>query len=83
MYFQREDLAAFAIETDRVRSKLDILITRFYILKVNKATMNMLHRVEPYVTYGYPNLKSVSELIYKRGYGKVDERTLFDEFVTP
>jgi large subunit ribosomal protein L7e len=22
-------------------------------LKVNKATMNMLHRVEPYVTYGY------------------------------
>jgi len=31
-------------------------------LKVNKATMNMLHRVEPYVTYGYPNLKSVREL---------------------
>jgi len=22
-------------------------------LKVNKATVNMLHRVEPYVTYGY------------------------------
>ncbi|KAK4284354.1 hypothetical protein QN277_001200 [Acacia crassicarpa] len=40
--------------------------------------MNMLHRVEPYVTYRYLNLKSVSELIYKRGYGKVDERTLFD-----
>ncbi|XP_028795099.1 60S ribosomal protein L7-2-like [Neltuma alba] len=43
-------------------------------LKVNKATMNMLHRVEPYVTYGYPNLKSVRELIYKRGYGKVDKQ---------
>ncbi|KAJ8766990.1 hypothetical protein K2173_012499 [Erythroxylum novogranatense] len=41
-------------------------------LKVNKATLNMLHRVEPYVTYGYPNLKSVRELIYKRGYGKVN-----------
>ncbi|VFQ84500.1 unnamed protein product [Cuscuta campestris] len=40
-------------------------------LKVNKATTNMLHRVEPYVTFGYPNLKSVRELIYKRGYGKV------------
>ncbi|KAK8615294.1 hypothetical protein V6N13_069070 [Hibiscus sabdariffa] len=39
-------------------------------LKVNKATVNMLHLVEPYVTYGYPNLKSVRELIYKRGYGK-------------
>ncbi|KAK4264028.1 hypothetical protein QN277_029369 [Acacia crassicarpa] len=45
-------------------------------LKVNKATMNMLHRVEPYVTYGYPNLKSVSELIYKRGYGKVDRQRI-------
>ena len=39
-------------------------------LKVNKATMNMLRRVEPYVAYGYPNLKSVRELIYKRGHGK-------------
>ncbi|KAL0410264.1 UNVERIFIED_CONTAM: 60S ribosomal protein L7-4 [Sesamum latifolium] len=45
-------------------------------LKVNKATMNMLHRVEPYVTYGYPNLKSVKELIYKRGYGKVDKQRI-------
>ncbi|GKV20373.1 hypothetical protein SLE2022_273630 [Rubroshorea leprosula] len=43
-------------------------------LKVNKATMNMLHRVEPYVTYGYPNLKSVRELIYKRGYGKLNRQ---------
>nr|AFK34881.1 unknown [Medicago truncatula] len=45
-------------------------------LKVNKATVNMLHRVEPYVTYGYPNLKSVRELIYKRGYGKVDRQRI-------
>ncbi|KAL6334053.1 hypothetical protein AAG906_001808 [Vitis piasezkii] len=43
-------------------------------LEVNKATMNMLHRVEPYVTYGYPNLKSVRELIYKRGYGKLNKQ---------
>ncbi|GAU15288.1 hypothetical protein TSUD_03550, partial [Trifolium subterraneum] len=45
-------------------------------LKVNKATVNMLHRVEPYVTYGYPNLKSVKEIIYKRGYGKVDRQRI-------
>ncbi|KAK4791216.1 hypothetical protein SAY86_031629 [Trapa natans] len=45
-------------------------------LKVNKATMNMLHRVEPYVTYGYPNLKSVKELIYKRGFGKVNHQRI-------
>ncbi|KAI9073068.1 hypothetical protein K1719_044988 [Acacia pycnantha] len=45
-------------------------------LKVNKATMNMLHRVEPYVTYGYPNLKSVKELIYKRGRGKINRQRI-------
>eukprot|EP00244_Chara_vulgaris_P015133 TRINITY_DN9_c0_g1_i2.p1 TRINITY_DN9_c0_g1~~TRINITY_DN9_c0_g1_i2.p1 ORF type:complete len:250 (-),score=65.66 TRINITY_DN9_c0_g1_i2:636-1385(-) len=42
-------------------------------LKVNKATVNMIRRVEPYITYGYPSLKSVKELIYKRGYGKVNK----------
>merc|ERR1712146_434440 len=41
-------------------------------LRVNKATLNMLKRVEPYVTYGPPNLKTVRDLIYKRGYGKVN-----------
>ncbi|KMZ73207.1 60S ribosomal protein L7-4 [Zostera marina] len=45
-------------------------------LKVNKATMNMLQRVEPYVTYGYPNLKSVRELIYKRGFGKLNKQRI-------
>lgn len=42
-------------------------------LKVNKATLNMLQKVEPYVAYGYPNLKSVKELIYKRGFGKINK----------
>ncbi|WCJ28541.1 60S ribosomal protein L7 [Euphorbia peplus] len=45
-------------------------------LKVSKATVNMLQRVEPYVTYGYPNLKSVRELIYKRGFGKVNQHRI-------
>lgn len=45
-------------------------------LKVNKATLNMLQRVEPYVTYGYPNLKSVRELIYKRGFGKLNKQRI-------
>lgn len=40
-------------------------------MKSNKATMNMLRKVEPYIAYGYPTLKTVRELIYKRGYGKV------------
>lgn len=33
----------------------------------------MLRRVEPYIAWGYPSLKTVKELLYKRGYGKVDE----------
>lgn len=33
--------------------------------------MGLLKRVEPYIAYGYPNLKSVRELIYKRGFAKV------------
>lgn len=40
-------------------------------VRLNYATIRMLQRVEPYITYGYPNLKSVRELIYKRGFGKV------------
>ena len=42
--------------------------------QINKATVNMLRRVEPYITWGTPNLKTVKELIYKRGYGKVGGR---------
>lgn len=45
-------------------------------VKVNKATTNMLRRVEPYITWGYPNLKTVRELVYKRGYGKVDKNRI-------
>ena len=34
----------------------------------------MLRLVEPYIAYGTPNLKSVKELIYKRGYGRIDKQ---------
>jgi len=43
-------------------------------LKVNKPILNMLKLVQPYVTYGYPTLKSVRELIYKRGFGKINKQ---------
>ncbi|KAF8389195.1 hypothetical protein HHK36_025888 [Tetracentron sinense] len=42
-------------------------------VKANNGMMEMLQRVEPYVTYGYPNLKSVRELVYKKGYGKINK----------
>merc|ERR1719179_92889 len=43
-------------------------------VRLNKATIHMLRIAEPYITMGYPNLKSVRELVYKRGFGKVDGR---------
>ncbi|KAH9843064.1 60S ribosomal protein L7 [Rhodofomes roseus] len=45
-------------------------------VKVTRATEQMLRLVEPYIAYGEPNLKSVRELIYKRGYGKVDKQRI-------
>merc|ERR1712024_124072 len=41
-------------------------------VKLNKATINMLRICEPFITRGTPNLKSVRELIYKRGFVKKD-----------
>jgi len=41
-------------------------------VKLNKATLNMLRIAEPYITWGCPNQKSVRELIYKRGFVKID-----------
>ena len=43
-------------------------------IRLTKATQEMLTIVNPYIAYGYPNLKSVRELLYKRGYGKIDKQ---------
>jgi large subunit ribosomal protein L7e len=45
-------------------------------IKVNKASQVLLTTVEPYVTYGPPNLKTVSDMIYKRGFGKVNKNRI-------
>jgi hypothetical protein len=44
--------------------------------QINKATLGLLKRVEPYIAWGYPNLKSVRELVLKRGYAKVNHNRL-------
>jgi large subunit ribosomal protein L7e len=43
-------------------------------IRVTKATTEMLKVVEPWIAYGYPNLKTIKELVYKRGYGKVNKQ---------
>jgi len=45
-------------------------------LKVNKPILQMLKLVQPYVTYGYPSLKTVRALVYKRGFGKVTKQRI-------
>ncbi|MCJ1472729.1 60S ribosomal protein L7 [Lambiella insularis] len=45
-------------------------------IRLTKATLEMLKIVEPYIAYGYPNLKTVRELVYKRGYGKIERQRI-------
>jgi large subunit ribosomal protein L7e len=51
-------------------------INNAVFIKLTKATSEMLRIVEPYIAYGEPNLKSVRELIYKRGYGKINKQRI-------
>jgi len=43
-------------------------------LKVNSSTNQMLRKIEPFVAFGYPSLKSIKNLIKKRGFGKIGKR---------
>ncbi|KAG8508718.1 60S ribosomal protein L7 [Galemys pyrenaicus] len=43
---------------------------------LNKASLNMLRIVEPYIAWGYPNLNSVNEFIYKHGYSKINKKRI-------
>mmetsp|Transcript_39931 Transcript_39931/g.38484 ORF Transcript_39931/g.38484 Transcript_39931/m.38484 type:complete len:118 (-) Transcript_39931:174-527(-) len=36
----------------------------------------MIRRVEPYITFGYPSRKTISDMVYKRGYGKVNNQRI-------
>lgn len=62
----------------KVKKTLQLLrlrqIHNAVFVRLNKATMEMLRLVEPYIAYGYPNLKTVRELIYKRGFAKLNKQ---------
>lgn len=45
-------------------------------LKLNKATLNMLKLVAPYVAWGYPTQKTISDLVYKRGFACVQHQRM-------
>lgn len=49
-------------------------INNAMFIKLNKATINMLRIAEPYIAWGYPNLKTVKDLVYKRAFGRVNHK---------
>ncbi|TPX30962.1 hypothetical protein SmJEL517_g05600 [Synchytrium microbalum] len=51
-------------------------INKAVFVRLNKATLQMINWVEPFVAWGYPNLKTVRELIYKRGYAKINKQRI-------
>jgi len=64
----------------KVRKILQLLrlrqIHNAVFLRINTATLKMLQMVAPYIAWGYPNIKTVRGLIYKRGFGKVNKQRI-------
>nr|BAB24824.1 unnamed protein product [Mus musculus] len=54
---------------------------RGIFVKVTPQSVRMLLTVEPYVTWGFPNLRSVRGLILKRGQAKIKTVPLTDNTV--
>ncbi|NXY85389.1 RL7L protein, partial [Alcedo cyanopectus] len=64
----------------RVRRVLELLRLRKnftgVFVKLTPLSLKMLRIVEPYVAWGHPNLKSVRELILKRGQAKINKKKM-------
>lgn len=60
---------------DRANQVLELLrltkIEEGVFLRLNKTTMSILEMVDPYITWGHPNIRVVRDLIFKRGHGRV------------
>ena len=83
IYVEAEPKVALLIRTkgihkiDPCRKKILQLfrlrqINNAMLVKLNKATINMIKKIEPYITWGYPTRSTISKLIYKRGYARID-----------
>jgi len=86
-YVESEAKLAFVVRirgingvSPKIRKILQLLRLRQVhngvFLRLNKPMLQMLNLVAPYIAWGYPNLKSVRELVLKRGYGKVNGQRL-------
>lgn len=67
--------------TTDISNPQKIILSKFNLRKINTAVfvkgtpanIRQLKRVENYITWGEPNKKLISELIYKKLHGKVGE----------
>merc|ERR1712053_47677 len=82
-----EDKYAFVIRirginqvSPKVKKALQLLrlrqINNGVFVKLNKSTLNMLRLVEPFIAWGYPNLKTIRDLVYKRGFAKINHQRI-------
>jgi len=64
----------------RPRKVLQLLrlrqINNGVFVKLNKATIQMLRIADPYIAWGYPSMKVLRQLVYKRGYVKVNRQRI-------
>ncbi|ORX67803.1 putative 60s ribosomal protein l7 [Linderina pennispora] len=84
-YVPAQAKLAFVVRTkgiNKIPPKARKILQLLRLLQINNgvfvrltfATTQMLQVITPYAAWGTPNLKSVKELIYKRGYAKVNKQ---------
>ena len=45
-------------------------------VRLTKATSELIKLAEPYIAYGYTSLSTIRQLVYKRGYGKINKQRI-------
>merc|ERR1712039_1123184 len=74
-YVPAEPKSAFVMRIrgiNQVAPKVKKVLQLFRLRQINNGVFIMLRICEPYIAWGTPNLTSVRELIYKRGFVKID-----------
>lgn len=72
---QRINGVSSLVERTIARLRLKKLFSGVFV-RVTPQNLKLLRIVEPYVTWGFPNLKSVRELILKRGQARVNNKSI-------
>lgn len=72
---ERTEGVSLLVQKTIAKLRLKKLFSGVFVL-VTPQSVKMLRTVEPYVTWGFPNLKSVRELILKRGQAKINNKTV-------